>query len=81
MTCGICSTIAALYMNIQNYIDFIGGICAVNITIIFPCILYFRTNKYPKFHFKNIFIMLIMVVMGFIGFFSAAITIYLSFSK
>lgn len=42
--------------------------------------MYFRTNNYPKTHYKNLAMLALMVILSFIGYFSTVITIYQSAS-
>lgn len=80
-------TIGSLYGSIQDYIDLLGGFCAVIISFIFPGNIFFNSNlklgviyiidnDYPKFHWKNISIFILVISLALIGFFSTGITIY-----
>ena len=72
----LCCTVSIVYSEISGYIKLIGGICSAIVGFLIPSMLYTRTNKYPKWHWKNIMTQFIFGLFTLIGFISAGRTIY-----
>lgn len=72
----LCCTVSIVYSEISGYIKLIGGICSAIVGFLIPSMLYTRTNKYPKWHWKNIMTQFIFCLFTLIGFISAGRTIY-----
>ena len=67
--------IGAVYTNIGQIINFLGGFCGVIISYFFPAFIYVRSKNHGLYHWKNIVTCLICGTLGFIGLFSAALAI------
>ena len=72
----LCCTVSILYSEISGYIKLIGGICSAIVGFLIPSLLYTRTNKYAKWHWKNIITQGVFLAFTLIGFISAGRTIY-----
>lgn len=71
----LCCTVSVVYSEISGYIKLIGGICSSIVGFLIPALLYTKTNKYPRWHWKNIITILIFSLLTTIGFISAGRTI------
>ena len=72
----ICCTVSVLYSQISGYIKLIGGICSSVVGFIIPALLYARTNRYERWHWKNVVNVMVYAIMTAIGFVAAGVTIY-----
>ena len=72
----VCCTVSVLYSQISGYIKLIGGICSSVVGFIIPALLYARTNKYERWHWKNVMNVTVYAIMTCIGFIAAGVTIY-----
>ena len=72
----ICCTVSVLYSQISGYIKLIGGICSSVVGFIIPALLYARTNRYERWHWKNVMNVTVYAIMTCIGFIAAGVTIY-----
>ena len=72
----VCCTVSVLYSQISGYIKLIGGICSSVVGFIIPALLYARTNRYHRWHWKNVVNVTVYAIMTAIGFIAAGVTIY-----
>ena len=63
--------IGALYTDIGNIIDFLGGFCATSIAFVIPVLIYLKGNKYSRFDYRNVCAVLFFGSLIIIGFTSA----------
>lgn len=62
--------IGAVYSNIGDFIDLLGGFCSVVISYFFPCFIYIKYKQHSTFHYKNILLSIAcgsVVVSGLIA--------------
>lgn len=71
----ITCLIGALYTGITAYISILGGFCSVVIAFLFPGLLYVKTSELPWTHWKNIFTIILVVILCLIGFTAGIMTI------
>ena len=60
----VCYTVIILYSQISGYINLIGGICSSVAGFIIPLLLFARTNRYERWHWKNVLTEIRFVAAG-----------------
>ena len=71
----ISATIAVVYEEITSYLAILGGFIAVIVSFMYPCLLYVKTNDYPRYHHKNILTILFSVIIVIVGWIAGIVTI------
>ncbi len=59
--------VAVYFQNVSDCICLIGGFCSIFISFIIPLILYIKGNDYSFCHLKNIFALILIVILFFIS--------------
>ena len=77
----ISTLISVLFRDILTYISLLGGLIAVIISILIPGCLYVKSNNYNLSHWKNIFAIVLIIILSTIGFVSAIQTILFTLKK
>ena len=64
----LSTTFAAVYFqNVSDCICLIGGFCSIYISFIIPLILFIKGNDYSFCHLKNIFVLILIIILFFIS--------------
>ena len=71
----IVVTVGALYDEILQYIELLGGFCSVIYCFFIPGLIYIKSNQYGKCSFKNIYTFFILLILLIIGYSSGILTI------
>ena len=71
----------ALYDEILDYIELLGGFCSVIYCILIPGLIYVKSNDYKAISFRNILIVFIVVSLTIIGYTSGILTILFNMVK
>ena len=74
-------TTGALYDEILEYIELLGGFCSVIYCFLIPGLIYVKNNKYPAKSFINIITVFILIILLLIGYTSGILTILLNMVK
>ena len=67
--------VGALYDEILQYIELLGGFCSVIYCFFIPGLIYIKSNQYGKCSFKNIYTFFILLILLIIGYSSGILTI------
>ena len=71
----------ALYDEILDYIELLGGFCSVIYCFFIPGLIYVKNNKYPMKSFINIITVVILILFVLIGYSSGILTILFKMVK
>ena len=71
----------ALYDEILEYIELLGGFCSVIYCFLIPGLIYVKNNDYPTKSFINIITIIILIILLIIGYTSGILTILLKMVK
>ena len=63
----LCALIAALYDKILNYLSYIGGFVSVFICYLFPALLHVFSSKKPLTYWRNLFDLILAILLRIIG--------------
>lgn len=63
----LCALIAALYDKILNYLSYIGGFISVFICYLFPALLHVFSSKKPLTYLRNLFDLILAILLCIIG--------------
>ena len=53
--------------HIADYISLSGTFCSIIVVILMPAMIYIKGNDFPIYHYKNIFTIIIMLIVSSIG--------------
>ena len=73
--------VGALYDEILQYIELLGGFCSVIYCFFIPGLIYIKSNQYGKCSFKNIYTFFILLILLIIGYSSGILTILFNMVK
>lgn len=71
----IATFIGVVFNDILSYISLLGGFCSSAICLLIPCFLMVRTSKQAIYSPRNIFRILVLGALCFIGFTAGILTI------
>ena len=77
----IVVSVGALYDEILQYIELLGGFCSVIYCFFIPGLIYIKSNQYGKCSFKNIYTFFILLILLIIGYSSGILTILFNMVK
>lgn len=61
--------------NVVSIIGILGGLCAVLVCFVSPILCYVKGNDYPRYHWKNVLYVSILVIICIVGLMSTVKTI------
>ena len=77
----IAVTTGALYDEILEYIELLGGFCSVIYCFFLPGVIYVKSNEFPAKHIINIITIIILLILLIIGYASGILTILFNMVK
>ena len=63
--------------NITDYFNIVGTFCSITVGVIIPGMIYIKGNNHYIYHYKNILVIIFILVVSLIG----LITIYCTIKK
>jgi len=67
--------IGILFDDIGASLAILGGFCSVIQVFFVPALIYIKNNDYPIYHWKNIFSIIIVILLSGIGYTSGILSI------
>ncbi len=71
----IACLISVLYKEIISYITLMGSFCVVVVSFLCPCLIYLKSNDYPRYHWKNVTTFILMIFLCLIGLMAGVMSI------
>ena len=77
----IAVSVGALYDEILQYIELLGGFCSVIYCFFIPGIIYVKSNQLSRCSFQNVLTVIVLIILLLIGYLSGILTILVNMIK
>ena len=74
-TLSLTTFISIVFQSISDYLSLIGSFCTVIISFLIPGLSYIKGNDYPRYHYKNVGSVILLLILCPIGLITGIFTI------